>query len=146
MRSALISSAALMVAVAGTARAQQTDESAVRAAVEHYLQGHATGEGTHHAMVFHSVANLFWIDGAELRTRTGAEYIAGSPGKPAADEAQRKRWIESIDVTGTAAMAKVVLDYPTAKFTDYFALLKVKGEWKIVNKIFHREVKAPKAG
>ena len=132
--------------VAAPVSAQQSEEKAVRAAVEHYLQGHATGEGTHHAMVFHSVANLFWIDGAELRTRTGAEYIAGSPGKPAADEAQRKRWIESVDVTGTAAMAKVVLDYPTTKFTDYFALLKVNGEWKIVNKIFHREVKAPKAG
>ena len=44
-------------------------------------------------------------------------------------------------MTGTAAVAKVVLDYPTIKFTDYFTLLKVNGEWKIINKIFNREMK-----
>ncbi len=33
-------------------------------------------------------------------------------------------------------MAKLVLDYPEVKFTDYMSLLKVDGEWKIVNKIF----------
>ena len=94
-------------------------------------------------MVFHPVANLYWVDAGELRQRTGAEYIAGSPGKPAADEPQRKRWIEAVDVTGTAATAKVILDYPSVKFTDYFLLLKVNGEWKIVNKIFNREQKPP---
>jgi N-carbamoyl-L-amino-acid hydrolase len=34
----------------------------------------------------------------------------------------------SIDITGTAAMAKIELDYPTVFFTDYFLLLKVDGE------------------
>lgn len=125
---------------------KDAEVAAVKAAVNHYLMGHATGEGAHHAMVFHSVANLYWIDNGELKTRTGAEYIAGSSGKPAPDEAQRKRWIEAVDVTGTAAVAKVVLDYPTIKFTDYFTLLKVGNEWRIVNKIFHREMKPRKDG
>ncbi len=132
---------ALSAGATTIAGAQSPDEAAVRSAVEHYLQAHATGDGTHHKMVFHDVANLFWIDGDSLRTRTGAEYIAGSSGKPAADEARRKRWIDKVDVTGTAATAKVILDYPTVRFTDYFALLKVEGEWKIVTKIFHREPK-----
>ena len=132
---------ALGIVATTSAAAQSPDEAAVRAAVEHYLQGHATGDGAHHKLVFHDVANLFWIDGTALRTRTGAEYIAGSSGKPAADEARRKRWIEKVDVTGTAATAKVILDYPTVRFTDYFALLKVGGEWKIVTKVFHRESK-----
>lgn len=139
-RIALLAST-LVLGVAATASAQQ-DTAGVRAAVNHYLAGHATGDGAHHRLAFHDVANLYWIDAGELKTRTGAEYIAGSPGKPAADEAQRKRWIESIDVTGTAAVAKVVLDYPTVRFTDYFTLLKVGNEWKIVNKIFNREMKA----
>ncbi len=135
---------ALLAMLASTASAQDAEQAAVRAAVNHYLLGHSTGLGAHHSMVFHPVANLYWVDAGEFKTRTGAEYIAGSPGKPAADEAQRKRSIEMVDVTGTAAVAKVVLDYPAVKFTDYFTLLKVNGEWKIVNKIFNREVKAAK--
>ena len=129
-----------------THAAGSKDDAAVRAAINHYLMAHATGDGAHHRMVFHPDSKLFWIQDGQLRTRTSEEYIAGSPGKPAADEAQRKRWIESVDVTGDAAVAKVVLDYPTAKLTDYFALLKINGEWKIVNKIFTRETKpAPEA-
>ena len=74
---------------------------------------------------------------------TSAEYIGGVSGRPAADEAQRRRWIESVDVTGNAAQAKIVLDYPTARLTDYMTLLKIDGQWKIVNKIFHSEPRRP---
>ena len=77
---------ALSLIAASGAAAQDPEDAAVRAAVDHYLQGHATGDGAHHRMVFHDVANLFWIDGTTLRTRTGAENIAGSPGKRALDE------------------------------------------------------------
>ena len=65
------------------------------------------------------------------------------PGKPAADEASgvRKRRIESVDVTGNAATGKIVLDYPDAYIVDYMSLVKSKGEWKIVNKIFMTEMK-----
>lgn len=131
--------AALLVFLAGVTPglAQQTDEeAAVRAAVEHYLIAHATGDGAHHEMVFHPEAKLFWVRDGALNTRTSAEYIAGSPGKPADDEEQRRREIRMVDVTGDAAVAKVVLDYPNALFTDYMSLLKIDGEWRIVNKTF----------
>jgi hypothetical protein len=36
---------------------------------------------------------------------------------------------------------KITLAYPSATLTDYMALLKVDGEWKIVNKIFHADRK-----
>ena len=62
-------------------------------------------------------------------------------GKPAEDEAKRKRSIDQIDVTGNAAMARVTLDYPSGTFTDYFVLLKVDGEWKIANKVWTRNPK-----
>ena len=111
--------------------AQEADEEAeVRAAVQHYLIAHATGDGAHHEMVFHPEARLFWVRDDTLNTRTSAEYIAGSPGKPADDEDQRRREITMVDVTGDAAVAKVVLDYPSALFTDYMSLLKIGGEWR----------------
>ncbi len=70
------------------------------------------------------------------------DYIARAPGKPAADEAQRKRTIDLIDITGNAAVARITLDYPASTMTDYMSLLKVEGEWRIVNKIV---TYAPKA-
>ena len=116
--------------------AQDTEEDAIREALSHYLQGHATGDGAHHEMVFHPESKLFWIRDGQLNQRTSAEYIAGAPGKPADDEADRERRIALIDVTGDAAVVKVELDYPSALITDYFSMLKVDGEWKIINKIF----------
>ena len=131
-----------MTTIATTATAQSAPDTAgARVPVEHYLAGHATGDGAHHRMAFAPQASLFWIRGDTLNTRTSEAYIAGSSGKPAADEAQRKRWIESIDVAGNAGVAKVILDYPTARFVDYLSLLKINGEWKIINKIFYVEPK-----
>lgn len=134
----------LMVAtqVSGQATEQKAEEAAVRAAVSLYLQSHATGDGQHVSKAFHPELKLMFVRDGQLMQRTAAEYISGFRGQPAADEAQRKRWIELVDVTGSAAIAKVVLDYPTAKFADYFTLLKINGEWKIMNKTFHSEPKA----
>ena len=121
--------------------ASSADEAAVREAVNHYLLAHSTGDGNHIKNVFHPELKMFFFRDGEIRFRPGPEYIAGFSGKPAADEAQRKRRIESVDITGTAAMAKVILDYPQATLTDYFQLVKVNNEWKIVSKIFHSEPK-----
>lgn len=131
--------AVLVELVSGAVLAQGpgSEEAAVRAALEHYLQGHATGDGSHHAKVFHEVADLYWMRDGELQTRTSEEYIAGAPGSPAADEARRRRRITMVDVTGDAAVARIELDYPNALITDYMSLLKIDGEWRIVNKIFH---------
>ncbi|MBD0325397.1 MAG: nuclear transport factor 2 family protein [Pyrinomonadaceae bacterium] len=140
---ALLSVAILTVAVAvwWPTSAQDKDEAGVRQAIEYYFQGHATGNGENHKKAFHTEAKLFWIRDGQFAQRTSAEYIAGASGKPAADEAQRKRSIEMIDITGNAAVAKVVLDYPQVRFTDYMSLLKINGEWKIVNKTFVSEPK-----
>lgn len=115
------------------------DEAAVRRALEHYLSGHATAEAGHMEAAFHPDAMLFWVQDGELRRRSSADYIAGFTGRPAADEARRRRWIESVDIAGTAASGKIVLEYPSGRFVDYMSLLKIDGEWRIVNKIFHRE-------
>jgi len=130
--------AGLVLATPALRQTANPEEAAVRAAVEHYLRGHATGDGKHHEIVFHPESKLYWIADGALASRSSAEYIAGAAGQPAANEAQRRRRIAMVDVTGDAAVAKVELDYPDAFITDYFTLLKVNGEWKIMNKIFTR--------
>jgi hypothetical protein len=135
----LVVSTAIYVTWVG--HAQNKEEAGVRAALEHYLRGHATGDPENFKKAFHPEAKLFWIRDGQFAQRTSAEYIAGASGKPPADEAQRQRRIESIDISGNAAVAKIVLDYPAVRFTDYMSLLKVGDEWKIVNKTFHAEPK-----
>jgi len=135
--------AAAVVAGGAWMSAPTPDEVAVRATLQHYIQGHATGDGAHMRIAFNPAARLFWSSADTLATRTSEEYIARSPGKPAADEATgvRKRSIEVVDVTGNAAIGKIVLDYPDAHIVDYMSLLKTNGEWKIINKIFNVEPK-----
>jgi hypothetical protein len=87
---------------------------------------------------------MIWIRDGKYSVESFDAFIKRAfTGKPAADEEQRKtgRKIESIDVTGNAAVARIILDYPTVKFVDYMTLLKINGEWKIVNKSFYAEPK-----
>ena len=135
--------AAAVVASGAWMSAPTADEAAVRAVLQHYIQGHATGDGAHMRIAFHPAARLFWSSADTLATRTSEEYIARMGGKPAADEATgvRKRRIASVDVTGNAAIGKIILDYPDAYIVDYMSLLKTNGEWKIINKIFMTEMK-----
>jgi hypothetical protein len=123
--------------------AQTTDaeKAAARIPLENYLQGHATGNPEIMRKAFHSEGNLIFVREGKYSTRSFAEYINGMSGKPAPDEDKRKRWIESLDVAGNAAVGKIILDYPTGKFVDYMSLLKINGEWKIINKSFHFEPK-----
>ena len=127
------------------AYSQTPEKDAVRVPLENYLKGHATGEAEYMRKAFHNDGNLIFIRDGKYMTRSFTDYIAGFTGKPAADEANRKRSIELIEVSGNAAVAKIILDYPTTRFVDYMSLLKIDGEWKIVTKIFFAEPKAKPA-
>jgi hypothetical protein len=132
---------ALLLLGAAAAEAQQGADAAVRKPLELYIQGHATGNGDFWRQAFHPSARIEGIREGKLLSRTAAEFAAGASGKPAEDEAQRKRRIVSVDVTDDAAFAKIELDYPKVKFTDYFTLLKVDGEWRIMSKVYHGQPK-----
>ena len=132
----------LFLAVA--AQAQTSDEALVRIPLENYLKAHATGDPEYARKTFHTDGNMIWIRDGKYTVETFDAFIKRAfTGKPAADEEQRKigRKIEAIDITGNAAVAKIVLDYPTVRFVDYMTLLKMNGEWKIINKSFYAEQK-----
>lgn len=132
---------AILLITSGIASAQQNDKDAVMIPLENYLKGHATGDGEYFKKAFHTEGSMMWMRDGKYMTRSFAEYIAGASGKPPADEAQRKRRIGTVEVVGSAAVATIILDYPTVKFTDYMTLLKIDGEWKIVTKTFFAEPK-----
>lgn len=131
----------LSASVPASAPAMSPDEAAVRAALDHYLQGHATGQQQHFRAAFRPEAHMYGLRQGKLLDMPIEQYIAGASGKPADDEAQRRRRIERVDISGTVAVGKLVLDYPKVTFTDYMTLLKVDGEWRIIAKAFHAEPK-----
>lgn len=116
--------------------AQQTEQQAVRAAVAQYFRGHATGDPAEMRKAFLPTAHIEGIRDGKFTTWTAEEYSSRFSGKPAADEASRRRTIDSVDVMGTAAMVKATLVHGATTFTDYFVLLKVDGAWKIANKVY----------
>lgn len=112
--------------------------------LNNYLQAQTTGNPELITKAFHKDARIMSFRDGKITDLSVEEFTARFTGKTAADEAERKRIVETLDVTGNAASAKIVLDYPNVKFTDYMNLLKINGEWKIVNKSFYAEPKNPK--
>ena len=121
------------------AQADTASDAAVRRTIEqHYFAAHATGSGESLRGVFVEEGRMFWAADGQLRSRASTEYINGFSGKPAADEAQRRRRILAVDVTGDVAVAKAELDYPEVRLVDYFILVRAGGDWRIVSKAFQR--------
>ena len=68
------------------------------------------------------------------------EFVRATPAPSRSGEEYDMR-IVSIDMTGIEAMVKVEDLYLGFRFTDYLSLLKIDGEWVIVNKTFYHEPK-----
>ena len=124
------------VVLSTAAIAQSPDESGVRVAVNQYLKGHATGDPMEMRKAFLATAHIEGIRDGKFVSWTVDEYCSRFNGKPASDEATRKRTIDRVDVSGTAATASATLVHGGTTFTDYFVLLKVDGEWKVANKVY----------
>lgn len=134
----------VLCSFAASVNAQSDEKEAARIPLENYIKAQATGDPETARKAFHTEGNMIWIrDGKYTSEPLDAFIKRAFTGKPAADEDKRKagRKIESIDLTGNAGMARIVLDYPTVKYVDYMTLLKINGEWKIVNKSFYSELK-----
>ena len=114
----------------------QADEAGVRSAIQQYFKGHATGNADEMRKAFLPTAHIEGIRSGVFTSWTVDQYVAGFRGAPAADESARKRTINSVDIQGTAAMARATLVHGATTFTDYFVLLKVDGAWKIANKVY----------
>lgn len=141
MRFALLLFGTLLLGCPLFAQTPSAEEAAARLPLENYLKGHATGDGTYIRQAFLPTAHIEGIRNGKFNSWTVDEYAALFTGKPSPEETQRKRWIEKVEVTGTAAIATLRFDYPTVKITDYMVLIKENGEWKIANKVYASQPK-----
>ena len=128
--------AVIMLSAAAAPAAAQSPDAGVRAAINQYFKGHATGDGAEMRKAFLPTAHIEGIRQGVFTSWTVDQYVGNFQGRPAADEARRKRTIDAVSVSGNAAMASATLVHGATTFTDYFVLLRVDGEWKIANKVY----------
>ena len=124
-------------------RASGEDVHAVSIPLQAYLDGHATGQEHHFRRAFAPDGMLVGIKDGNYGQRPASVYIAqSSSGRAPRDEALRRRWIRSINVTGNVATAVIELDYPDMKALDHMSLLKFDDGWRIVVKAYEASTPA----
>jgi hypothetical protein len=116
-------------------KSESAELSEVRAPLEAYLSAHKTGDPKLIMEIFLPTAHIEGIRDGVFKSFNRDEYAALFVG-PHEDELQRTRKIDNIDVSGSAATARVTLISSKFNVTDFLLLLKIDGSWKIANKIY----------
>ncbi len=112
----------------------QTDLELITTTLNDYIEGTANGEPDKLKKAFHKDFNLYTITSDSLWIRSGREYISNVK---KGEKNNRKGRIISIDYEKDAGIAKAEIIIPNWRiYIDYFLLLKIKGEWKIVHKSY----------
>ncbi len=112
------------------------DHDVIAGVVQHYIDGARSGKGDDMKPAFHEDATVFGYIGPDLFAGPIQNLFAWNDDNGPATELEDR--IASIDVTGTGATVRLELENWTGfRFTDLFTLLKVDGDWKIMNKVFH---------
>lgn len=136
--------ASLFLLLPTTAMAQNADRAAVDKVMQTFLHAYINADNTLAKEVFRADGVMIGYAearGSALQMRTGEQFAEGFNGKPAANEAQRKRRYEIVDMATNLAAVRVTLDYPGWDGVDYVVLLKTDGQWKIMSKSWTGQVK-----
>ena len=118
------------------ATTNMSEHDEIAKVVQHYIDGAKSGKGDDMKPAFHNDATVFGYVGDDLFAGPIQNLFAWNDENGPATGL--KAQIANIDLTETVANVRLELDDWTGqRFTDLFTLLKVDGEWKIMNKVFH---------
>ncbi len=113
-----------------------SESDAIAKTVQHYIDGGKSGNSAEMKLAFHQDATIFGYFGPDLLAGPIQQLYDWIDQNDAAKDLQAR--IADIDIAESIATVRLELDNWTGhKFTDMFTLLKVDGEWKIINKVFH---------
>jgi hypothetical protein len=129
----------LAIAVGGASYSASTlvvdeDDEAIKATVQHYFDS-----GYEMRKAFYPDANMWYVRDGELNQIPIQDFLKRVEDNAGRSQGEVTKSIVSIDRFGNAAVAKLELLYPNSVIYDYMSLLKIDGEWLIVNKIFDSE-------
>jgi hypothetical protein len=114
----------------------RSEYEAIANTIQTYLNGGKSGRSADMKPAFHAGATIFGYLGDELIAGPIQGLFDWVDANEPATELQA--WIASIDLNGTIAAVRLEeYNWSGHRFTDLFTLLKVEGEWKIINKVFH---------
>jgi len=113
-----------------------SEYDAIAEVIERYTHGAISGRGDDMKSAFHEHATIFGYAGADLFAGPIRQLFDWNDANGPATTLKAR--IVSIDLVGTVATVRLELeDWTGHRFTDLFTLLKLDGEWKITNKVFH---------
>ena len=119
-----------------TATLHVTEYDVIADVVQHYIDGATSGKGDDMKPAFHEDATIFGYAGADLFAGPIQRLFDWVDENDPATGLHAR--ITSIDVVDSVATVRLELDnWIGSRYTDMFTLLKVDGEWKIMNKVFH---------
>jgi hypothetical protein len=139
MRHAALSALVGFALAAAPPPAPAPDLPAIEETIGHYLKAGDTASSNELRLAFHPAAMMFFVKDGALSGVSQPEWWARTDANKTPVPALSRR-IPVVDAAGEAAVAKVLSVYPTHRFEDYMALVKLDGRWWIVGKIFHRTV------
>ncbi len=109
------------------------DQIAVEGVIQNYFDGWLTGDTTLVGSAMHKSCHLKFVRDGSVSIRNRTQYLSGFKPRPRLANSEGR--IISIDITRTAAEAKIELETETRLFTDYFNLLKEGDRWYITDKV-----------
>ena len=113
-----------------------SDYDAICAAIQHYIDGAIAGRGERMKPAFHEEATIYGYVGPDFFAGPIQNLYDRNDANGPAPELQAR--IASIDLVGSVASVRVEIENWTGhRFTDFFNLLKIDDQWKIMNKVFH---------
>jgi len=113
-----------------------TEYDVIADVVQHYIDGAKSGKGDDMKPAFHEDATIFGYVGDDLCAGPIQQLFDWVDENDSATEFQVR--IASIDVLESVSTVRLELNnWIGYRYTDMFTLLKVDGEWKIMNKVFH---------
>lgn len=109
---------------------------AIHQAMQAYLEAARSGTGDAMRPTFHENARICGYVGDDLfDAPIQGLYDWHDENGPARDVQVR---FTSIDVVGTAASVRMDCDNWTGhRFTDFFTMAKIDGQWKVMSKVFY---------
>jgi hypothetical protein len=116
------------------AASYQSDYEAIIGILNDYFDGLFEGDVEKLRSIFHADA---WLKGNNYR-KTLNEWLAAVANRPVPrdEEMEYNFNIQSLEIIGDQAMAKVDVPLLAAHFVDFLGLLKEDDHWKIVNKMY----------
>jgi len=113
-----------------------SEYDAIEKIIQHYLDGARSGKGEDMKPAFHKDATIFGYAGPDLFAGPIQQLFDWNDDSDPATRLQAR--IASMDVVDSVATVRLELDnWNGSRYTDMFTLLKVDGQWKIMNKVFH---------